>query len=365
MKITLISDYYVRIKGDFMSKQTQITKPCRLLDESGNISQPGYAKSLLWQYSRSDIKAPKIRIKEWDYYYIGNRDYGLCLTISDSGYVSCLSVSFLEYGENSVQFNDSELGFFPMGKLNLPPTSVKGDVNASVGTADMHFLNDGKTRRLYGKYGNFCNTKKELTFDVELSEIPIESMVIATPFNKDKHFYYNQKINCMRADGFFEFDGKRYEFNRQNGSLATLDWGRGVWTYDNTWYWGSAQTVLDDGSTFGFNIGYGFGDTSNATENMLFYNGVAHKLDEVEFIIPQKNGEYLYTQPWRFTSNDGRLEFDFEPIIDRQAPVDLKLICMIPHQVFGLASGTAVLDDNTKIEFKNKIMFAERVHNKW
>ncbi len=345
--------------------QHEIIAPQKLLDANGNIAEPGFAKKLLWQYNRKDIKAPKIRIKEWDYYYIGNQDYGLCLTISDSGYVSCLSVSILEFGENPTQYNDSELGFFPLGKLNLPSTSEKGNIHAKVGTADMTFENDGKTRHLFGTYDNFCNTKKCCVFDVTLSEIPEESMVIATPFDKDKHFYYNQKINCMRAKGFFEFNGKKYTFGDNDGALATLDWGRGVWTYDNTWYWGSGQTVLDDNSTFGFNIGYGFGNTSAASENMLFYNGKSHKLEDITFNIPMKNGEYLYTEPWTFTSSDGRFEMEFKPIIDRQAPVDVKLICMIPHQVFGKISGTAILDDGTQIKIKDKVVFAERVHNKW
>lgn len=345
--------------------QHEITKKQRLLDENGNIAEPGFAKKLLWQYSRDDIKASKMRIKEWDYYYIGNQDYAVCLTISDSGYVSCLSVSLLEFGEKPMQLNDSELGFFPLGKLNLPGTSEKGDIHARVGTADMHFENNGKMRRLYGTYDNFCNTKKCCAFDITLTDIPEESMVIATPFDKDKHFYYNQKINCMRAEGFCEFNGKKYEFNADNKALATLDWGRGVWTYDNTWYWGSGQMLLEDGSRFGFNIGYGFGNTSAASENMLFYNGKAHKIEDVTFNIPMKNGKYLYTDPWTFTSSDGRFEMSFKPVIDRQAPVDLKLICMIPHQVFGLISGKAVLDDGTEILIKDKLVFAERVHNKW
>lgn len=42
--------------------QHEITRPQKLLDENGNIAEPGYAKKLLWQYSRDDIKAPKIRI---------------------------------------------------------------------------------------------------------------------------------------------------------------------------------------------------------------------------------------------------------------------------------------------------------------
>ena len=348
--------------------QHEITKPQRLLDSNGNIAEPGFAKRLLWQYSRDDIKAPKIRIKEWDYYYIGNQDYALCLTLSDAGFVSCLSVSHLEFGKNPVQTNDSELGFFPLGKLNLPATSEVGDVRAKVGTLDMNFENDGTKRRLSGTYKNYCNTKKTLTFDITLTEIPEESMVIATPFDKDKHFYYNQKINCMRADGFFEFDGRRYEFNRENGSLATLAWGRGVWTYDNTWYWGSLQTRLEDGSTFGWNIGYGFGNTSAASEDMLFYNGKAHKIGRTEFIIPgdnEKDGEPRYMENWKFVSDDGRLDCTFEPLIDRYEPFDLKLMCMIPHQVFGYVSGTATLDDGKVITLDRVLAFAEKVHNKW
>lgn len=169
----------------------------------------------------------------------------------------------------------------------------------------------------------------------------------------------------MRAEGWFSFDGKRYVFNSENEALATLDWGRGVWTYDNTWYWGSGQMILENGIRFGFNIGYGFGNTSAASENMLFYNGTSHKLADVSFNIPMENGKYQYTKPWTFTSSDGRFEMKFNPIIDRQAPLDIKFMCMLPHQVFGKMSGTAILDDGTKIEIKDKLVFAERVHNKW
>lgn len=348
-----------------MSLQHEITKKQRLLDQSGNIREPGFAKKLYWEYNRNDIKAPKMRIKEWDYYYVGTQDYGLCLTISDSGYVSCLSVSILGFSGEPYQFNDSEIGPFPLGKLNLPSTSEKGDVKAKVGTCDMTFANDGKKRHLFGKYDNYCNTGKTLEFDVTLTDFPDESMVIATPFDKDKHFYYNQKINCMRAEGYMRFDDKEYLFSRANNALGTLDWGRGVWTYDNTWYWGSGQMVLDDGNVFGFNIGYGFGNTSAASENMLFYNGKSHKLDQIKFNIPGTFGGFNYLDEWTFTSNDGRFEMTFKPLIDRNPPLDLKLICMLPHQVFGLLSGKAVLDDGTVIEIKDRLTFAERVHNKW
>ena len=42
-----------------------------------------------------------------------------------------------------------------------------------------------------------------------------------------------------------------------------------------------------DGAPFGWNLGYGFGDTSAATENALIYNGRLHKLDEKKHKNPR------------------------------------------------------------------------------
>ena len=47
--------------------QHEITASAPLLDEKGNLREPGYAKRLLPIYRRADIKAPAARIKEWDY----------------------------------------------------------------------------------------------------------------------------------------------------------------------------------------------------------------------------------------------------------------------------------------------------------
>ena len=56
---------------------------------------------------------------------------------------------------------------------------------------------------------------------------------------------------------------------------------------------------------------------------------------------------------------------DFVPIIDRAARMDVKLICSDQHQVFGRMSGTAVLDDGTKVVLNDFLCFAEKVHNKY
>jgi len=342
--------------------QNHIINPGKLIGTDGNLAQKGYATNYLLEYDRQDIVAPKWRIKEWDYYYIGNNDFALCLTISDMGYIGALSATVIDFPVPS-QITKTAVSLFPMGKYKMPPTTESGNVTVKVGKAEMTFENDGEIRKLHGSYPNFGQNKEMLSFHITLDDFPKECMFIATPFDKHGYFYYNAKINCMRANGLFSVGEKEYKFEND---LATLDWGRGVWTYDNTWYWGSLQTRLKDGSTFGFNIGYGFGDTSNASENMLFYKGEAHKLEGISFNIPKDaEGKDDFMSKWTFSSSDGRLEMDFTPIIDRYAPVDLKFMMMIPHQVFGKFSGKALLDDGTVIELKDTLGFAEKVHNKW
>lgn len=344
-------------------QQVKIETKQKLLDEKGNIKNAGYSTFQAWEYDRNDIKASKIRIKEWDYYIITNQKYALALTIADNGFAGAVSASLIDY-ETPCDITKTQISLFPMGKMGFPKTPDIGNISASIKNCELSFDNDGKTRHLYGTYPNFGDNGETLTVDITLSEFPRDSMVIATPFKKAKHFYYNQKTNCMKAEGHFSIGEKEYKFDKRD-SLGTLDWGRGVWTYDNTWYWGSFQAVLPDKNVLGFNIGYGFGNNTAATENMLFYNGVAHKLDQVTFNIPLKDGKDDFMSPWSFTSNDGRFEMDFVPNLDRQAPLNLGVVMMIPHQVFGKFSGKVVLDDGKVVEVKDLIGFAEKVHNKW
>ena len=336
----------------------EVTERHPLLDASGNLAEPGWSRSLIQQYSRDQIKAPKWRIKEWDYYLVMGRDFAGAFTISDDGYIGLQSVSLLRLGDKPWEHTETVLNTFPLGKLGLPSDSSEGVTSYEDKRLKMRFAVEDGTRHITCRFEDFCEGKP-FACDIVLRQPPMDTMVIATPWDKDKHFYYNQKINCMRASGWMEYDGVRYIFDPLY-DFGTLDWGRGVWTYDNTWFWGSGNTDLN-GVAFGFNIGYGFGNTSAATENVLFYNGKVHKLEDVTFHIPESG----YMDPWKFTSSDGRFEMDFVPVLDRAAKLDFKLLVSDQHQVFGRMSGRAILDDGTEINIKDVLCFAEKVHNRY
>lgn len=342
-------------------RQHEITRSWPLLDSRGNIAEPGFAKRLLPVYRRADVQAPAYRIKEWDYYLINNGRCAVALTVADNGYMGMDSISFLDF-ENHWQQTLSPMCAFPMGRRKMPESSGTGDVAVSGKGYELAFRHTGEGRLLIFKMENFAGGRP-IEGRILLTDEPPESMVICTPFRKRGHFYFNQKINCMRASGWVSVRGRRFEFEPET-AFAVLDWGRGVWTYHNTWYWGSASGAVD-GVPFGWNIGYGFGDNSVATENMLFYEGKAHKLSRVTFNIPRRGGEFDYMSPWTFSSDDSRFEMDFRPVLDRAACTDFKLLKSDQHQVFGRFTGTAVLDDGRKIRVRDFPGFAERVENKW
>ena len=342
--------------------QREITQALPLFDHSGNLTQVGYAKHLLPIYDRKAAKGGFTRLKEWDYYYAGNNRFGVALTIADNSYMGLDSISFLSFKDTPWEITKSPMRIFPLGKTNLPSTSASGLSAISGKGYQLTFdVSNGK-RHLTAHMDNFKDGAP-IDIDIILDQEPDESIVICTPFNKKAHFYYNQKINCMRVSGQVSIGDALYEFDPSE-SFGVLDWGRGVWTYHNTWYWGSASGLVD-GVDFGFNIGYGFGDTSAASENMLFYNGKAHKLSQVVFNIPMKNGKEDYLRPWTFSSNDGRFVAAFSPVIDRASCTDFKVLKSDQHQVFGYFNGTVVLDDGTKLNLENLFGFAEKVENKW
>ena len=106
--------------------QNEITKVDKLLDENGNLKHKGYSKQMLLEYDRNDVKAPKWRIKEWDYYLIYNDDYGVALTFDDNGYMGLFGASILDF-KKSWEKTKNLLTLMPLGKYNLPNTSKVGD----------------------------------------------------------------------------------------------------------------------------------------------------------------------------------------------------------------------------------------------
>ena len=339
--------------------ETKLT-PGPLLDNQGNLVEKGYANSLIRTYDRKAIKVGKDRIKEWDYYYIGNKEFGLALTIADNGYMDLLSVTLLDF-QKEIHFDKLLTRPFPLGKIALPSSSKEGVSFYKKGKDFLSFevLPDGK-RRITSHLEHFAKSKMAFDVDIVLEEtLGGNSLVIATPFLKGRHFYYNQKINLLKAIGSAKWGEKSFDFY---SSYGVLDWGRGVWTYQNTWYWSSLNGEMN-GKPIGWNLGYGFGDTREASENIFYFGSHFYKLGNVRFAIPnEKKQKADFLKPWKIEGSG--LEATFHPLLNRHSDTNLLIFRSNQNQVFGLFSGVYHSPDGD-IAFEDIPGFAEKVYNKW
>ncbi|KAK8890489.1 hypothetical protein M9Y10_035265 [Tritrichomonas musculus] len=354
--------------------QNEITEPLPLLDNNGKIIKEGWARRPFWQYERAKVKDfTKLRTKEWDYYLVVSQKYkfGVAATISDLNYGGLFALTYIDL-ENCSTSQIDTMQFFTFGGVNLSSKSnIDNVVKFSNKDFSIHFERQSQNRYIIVSAPTLKingNTERVgLWANLTLKHPDaLESMNIATSWKEDRSsFYLNEKVTGMKAYGTVKVDETTININSdEDDTYAVLDWGRGKWTYQNRWYWGSLSAKVDGGD-FAFNLGYGFSDRSPATENVLIYNNVVSKIGNVIFDIPVENGVKMYMKNWKIKSDDGRLNMDFVPVVDRSSLVNFLVIKSDQHQVFGKFSGNATLDDGRILNFSNIYAFAEDVFNRW
>ena len=351
--------------GGIVQHKLEINHP--LLNGKGYLIEGGWANQMILDYNPDTVTAKGTALKEWEYYLICNERYGIATTVVGAGQARIITIHFMDYKNKRAICAD--LPFLSQAP-DLPRTAF-GDIALEHEKGSLRYTYQNGICHIEGAMSDFGGTgpvRLELALTLPTKDLT----VVAVPYNDPFYFYYNCKACCMPARGWIEFAGQRYELS-EHDTFGTYDWGRGIWEPVNQWYWGSAGTRLN-GIPFGFNIGHGFGSDAYATENMIFYDGVCHKFDKIEFHIPgDKIGDLkhrvpaeCYSQPWEFVANDGRLNMTFTPVLDRNSGV--KEEDGYPagqHQVFGYFTGRAVLDDGTALPVERLFGFAEKVVNRW
>lgn len=155
--------------------ETRLTEgPLHHLD--GKLAECGWATSFLRAYDRDRIKAPKRRIKEWDYYLVNDDEFAVALTVADMGYVGLISASVMDFAQ-ATSHTASVISPFPMGRFKLPATSAEGVTSFENNRVSFRFEVAGGQRRLNVWFAGF-DGGDDLTFEAVLDEEPRDSMVI-------------------------------------------------------------------------------------------------------------------------------------------------------------------------------------------
>ena len=375
--ISIYTQYKIRnsIPRYKIQRQIEFTKKIDNLFPNGTITSEGWSRHAIWDYKRDFIKSPKIFIKEWDYYisYFEKHSIWVATTISDLGYASMFSISVIDCNINKYS-QIEDISFFPLGNLNLPYNSLNNfEINHISNKMNITISKFKEKRKIEIISNDFIlpNGEKGLNIYLEIVQVPsIESINIQTTWAHNRNlFYLNEKINGMTISKGYYNMGKTISglIKRKNAEniFTTLDWGRGLWAYQGTWYWSSGTGYIN-GIKIGFNFGYGFSDRSPATENCIFYDDKIHKLNQIEFIIPNNEKDLCEKNKfWTIKSDDDRVYLKFWPQVNRQGYFNFGIIKSEQNQVFGTFEGEIILDNGNKITIENLHGFAEKVYNRW
>lgn len=347
-----------------MPTQHELTTPSPLLTPAGRLAQAGWARQPLLDCNLEAVRfypallrpLQRLRVKRWDYYGVTTPERFFSVTLADLGYAGQAFVYTVDFASGHTH---EETVTVPLSRgIQLPRNSTAGESRFANGQVRLAFQVEPEARRLHVHWPDFAGQPLSADLTLRLAA-GHESTVVVIPIPGNR-FYYNRKVNCLPAAGWLQIGDQRTEL-RPEACLGNLDWGRGVWQYRSFWVWASASGFLPDGRTIGLNLGYGFGDTSAATENTLTLAGRIHKLGQVDFSYDPAD----YRRPWRMTALDGRLDLTFTPFVERVARTNLLVITSQVHQMFGRYSGLVQTDDGESIRLDGLIGFAEEHHARW
>jgi hypothetical protein len=343
--------------------EKEITHTGLLLKPNGDLAVKGWSPQPLLDSNLEYANFYKLkflqplRLKRWDYYGLTTKTHYFSFTVSDIGYLGMVFAYVIDF-ENQTMHEETVAIPFATG-VEIARNSTEGVTQFENKNVKLRFNTENDQRKLSITWKNFFQNK-DLNAELELRQPSgHESMNLVLPIETQR-FYFNRKINCLPAHGWIEYLGHRYEIS-PDAALGNLDWGRGVWAYDSFWVWASASGFTADQQTIGLNMGFGFGDTSAASENAFILNGKIHKIGKIEFSYTFEN----FMQPWKMVSEDQRLNLTFTPFFDRQAKTDAKILKSEVIQMFGKYAGTLVTDDGLTIEIQDLIGFAEEHHARW
>ncbi len=349
------------LNGGFSSIQREYAEPTPLLDESGRLLAAGWARRNVFVYDRARVRRT-LRRKEWDFYQISDGRYMVQLSfanISLGGYASAVLVDLLQ-GKTLCSVMAPFLG--GKNKYVLPPKGdVPNRVHMEVGKSVFETVTEARCRTLHFALN-------DVICDFEMDILPeMENITTVLPFDgfPDRYFM-TTKQNCLPCGGTFRYGGGEIEL-KKDSAFCVLDWGRVCTPYSLVWYWGNGSTWLTDADgsrhLFGFEITWGIGDESQATETCLFYDGVAQKFGPVDVKTFPKPDKYM--EPWEFVSQDGRFALTMQPFYDHHSDMNVGVMRMHSHQVHGLWSGTVTLSDGRILEIRDMYAFCEYVENRW
>ena len=335
--------------------QTEITEPVPALDEMGHPQNFGWARSPVITYDSSLLAAPRRRRSEGDRYMLLSSTHTVLFEIMDDGYLGYLFITIVSRKDKKCT-NMTLMTPFSLGGFEMPNDSDTFSIRFKRKKVHVNFIcMEGGVKLIKVDIPNFGPHRQSLVGQVVLTPPEgAEPLLTHMPWRGNrKAFSCSRRSPWYFAEGVIQYGTSELVFTRGHG-WGIFDLNRGVRPRSDL-HFCAAACGQTEGRQAGFSVGFNSADLSFCTENAFFLDGKIHKLDKVSFHIPSKRLE-----PWRFTSNDSRIEMTFMPQQERDENHQMFFYSFKRRQLFGSFSGRVMLDDGSEFTFSDLLGIAER-----
>jgi hypothetical protein len=335
--------------------QNEITGQVPVFDEAGMPENFGWSRSSSFLYDPLLIRSHRRHVCESERYVFFSPTHLVILEILDNGYLGYIGMSVVSLKDKK-RSTQTFVVPFPLGSFDFPGNSDLGTIKIERKKSVLTFsAMEGGARIVkidIPRFGHHRSIRGEVVFTPPPGA---ESLVTNMSWREERgSFRLSRRSPWYNAEGVIQFGGQELIFTRGK-AWGILDWNRGIRPKGDVRFW-AAGCGQSGGAQAAFSIGYDSADSTTGTENAFFLDGRIHKLDQVTFHISPSN----WMLPWRFTSNDNRLEMIFAPHQERSENLQMFFHYLKRRQVCGSFSGKVILDDGSDFEFQNITGFAER-----
>ncbi len=162
--------------------QHEITRRTPLHDRHGHLTDPGWARAMVYDYDRSRVRTHLFGLKEWDFYQIVFGSWVLQLTIGHVSYVANFGAILFDTATGELhEFQRMEP--LPLRRMTLPETPDQPQT-ITITRRDLEMAYDAQGDRRRLTLRGTTKDKETVDIDLTLPERGDDRMVIATPFDK-------------------------------------------------------------------------------------------------------------------------------------------------------------------------------------
>ncbi len=289
--------------------QREITRPCRIFEENGEVMNAGWARRPVFEYN-SEASKTSGRHSERDCYFVNSDEVSLYLSVENLGSYFAVKIAVADLKRGGV-ICDTSIRRLSLIKTELPESDDKGELLYNDKRMQLQLTNTPQGRYLKCDFIDFAGIKN-LYFNLFLKKLDGDSLNELAPFERNrKYFYYKRFMPKFTASGVIRVGGLEYNLNETNGR-GYFDMTRFSKPRKHDYQRLSADCMLG-GERFSLCLATRVGDNRYGNENCFFLGGKIHKLSQIKV-----NGSPgRLERPVYFKAGTSAVDITFKPFTVR------------------------------------------------